>query len=218
VDKDKLEALGELKAAANSDLADLQISYENLQKQHKELEFELEQKNSMLNTVLLEKDEVSKKLSTHKDQMLEKEQTLSELKATIAAFEGSGEGRDAALEKHVAVLQRKLEDRRERMTKTKEHIKKQNNIIKELKQELEDAISKSTDEQLKTKEEQLGELKRKKQEELDVLERENKLLATAWFDQASRLQMNSVVLLRRSDAPSSWLNKQRNAVYNTHKK
>jgi protein HOOK3 len=52
----------------------------------------------------------------------------------------------------------------------------------------------------------------KKHEEIMVLERETTLMATAYHDQASRLQLNSVVLLRRSDAPASWLNKQRNAL------
>lgn len=94
------------------------------------------------------------------------------------------------------------------------------------------AQSSNTDAAVKAKEEQIAEMKvcsdhihfkpprvyltsylqKRKQEELVILERENTLISTAWYDQASRLQMNSVVLKRRSDAPSSWLNKQRNAI------
>ncbi|KAH6997071.1 hypothetical protein EDB80DRAFT_584565 [Ilyonectria destructans] len=44
------------------------------------------------------------------------------------------------------------------------------------------------------------------------LERENGLIATAWYDLTSRLQSNHVVLQRRHDAPRSWLNKQRQMV------
>ncbi|KAF4464810.1 hook3 [Fusarium albosuccineum] len=44
------------------------------------------------------------------------------------------------------------------------------------------------------------------------LERENALIATAWYDLTSRLQSNHVVLQRRHDAPRSWLNKQRQMV------
>ncbi|RMJ10042.1 hypothetical protein CDV36_010326, partial [Fusarium kuroshium] len=44
------------------------------------------------------------------------------------------------------------------------------------------------------------------------LERENALIATAWYDLTSRLQSNHVVLQRRNDAPRSWLNKQRQMV------
>lgn len=86
----------------------------------RELEIDVEQKKSLLNTVLLEKDEVSKKISEQKDLMLEKEMSNSELKATVAAFTGTAEGRDGALEKRVVQLQNKLEDRREKMTKSRE--------------------------------------------------------------------------------------------------
>ena len=45
-----------------------------------------------------------------------------------------------------------------------------------------------------------------------LLQRENKLMTSAWYDLSSRLQTNTVVLLRRSE-PQSWLNKQRNAIH-----
>ncbi|RYO76407.1 hypothetical protein DL762_009803 [Monosporascus cannonballus] len=41
------------------------------------------------------------------------------------------------------------------------------------------------------------------------LQRENALMATAWYDLNSRLQSNHVVLQRRQDVPKSWLNRQR---------
>jgi protein HOOK3 len=44
------------------------------------------------------------------------------------------------------------------------------------------------------------------------LQRENKLVTTAWYDVTSRLQSNHVVLQRRHDVPKSWLNKQRQMV------
>jgi hypothetical protein len=44
------------------------------------------------------------------------------------------------------------------------------------------------------------------------LERENKLLATAWYDLTCRLQSNTVMLARRQEPPKSWLGKQRAAV------
>ena len=48
-----------------------------------------------------------------------------------------------------------------------------------------------------------------KRQELVNLARENALMATAWYDMTSRLQQSSVVLQRRSEAPRSWLNRQR---------
>ncbi|KAJ3577417.1 hypothetical protein NPX13_g3150 [Xylaria arbuscula] len=41
------------------------------------------------------------------------------------------------------------------------------------------------------------------------LQRENTLIATAWYDLSSRLQSNHFVLQRRNENPKSWLNKQR---------
>jgi protein HOOK3 len=155
VDKDKLEALSELKAAANTDLAELQGIHVDLEKKYKDLDVEMETKRSLLNTVLLEKDEISKNLSTQKDQVLERELAMSDLRTTIAAFEGSAEGRDGALERRVTQLQQKLEDRRERMTKSKEHIKKQNAIIKELKEQLDNAVKADADEKIQAMEERL---------------------------------------------------------------
>ena len=48
--------------------------------------------------------------------------------------------------------------------------------------------------------------------ELDILRRENRLMATAYYDLASRLQMNSVTLQRRAEPPRSWLNIHRRQV------
>lgn len=218
VDKGKLEILAELKASANSEIAELQVKHTDLEQERRDLEVELDLKKGLLNKVLLEKDEIATKLSMQKDQILEREQALSDLKATIAAFEGTTEGRGAALEKRVTQLQSKLEDRREKMTKSKEYIKKQNAIIKELKEQLDSAITADADDRFRDLEERFAEHKRQKQEQLAMLERENLMISTAFHDQASRLQMNSVVILRRSDNPVSWLNKQRNTLDSSLKK
>ena len=44
------------------------------------------------------------------------------------------------------------------------------------------------------------------------LERELKLIASAYHDLAGRLQMNNVILQRRAEAPKSWLGRQRKAM------
>jgi protein HOOK3 len=119
VGKDQLEALDKLKAEANTDLAELQTVHAELESRVKDLESDLRTKESLLEKVLLEKDALSTKMAEQKDTLFEQEQALSDLKETIAAFEGSAEGRDGALEKHVRELQNKLEDRREKMTKSK---------------------------------------------------------------------------------------------------
>lgn len=48
-----------------------------------------------------------------------------------------------------------------------------------------------------------------RQQELLNLQRENKLVASAWYDLTNRLQMNNVILQRRNDPPRSFLKKQR---------
>ncbi|KAH6688405.1 hypothetical protein F5X68DRAFT_79804 [Plectosphaerella plurivora] len=50
------------------------------------------------------------------------------------------------------------------------------------------------------------------------LQRENALMSTAWYDLTSRLQSNHVVLQRRSEAPRSWIGKQRQMVNATPRK
>ncbi|KAF8454965.1 HOOK protein-domain-containing protein [Terfezia claveryi] len=208
VGKDKLEALEELKKLNSAELVELREEHEGLQKKLREAELDLEQKNSLLNTVLLEKDGLSKRNSEHKDIMLEKERDMADLRSTIAALNGTSEGRDSELERRVLQLQNKLEDHREKMTKSREHIKKQNSIIKDLKEQLENGAGLGEE----GREEVIAEQKRRRQEELELFQRENRLMTSAWYDLSSRLQTNTVVLLRRSE-PTSWLNKQRHTIH-----
>ncbi|KAA8911349.1 HOOK protein-domain-containing protein [Sphaerosporella brunnea] len=193
VGKDQLETLDKLKGDANSDLKKLQTAHSELESKVKDLESDLRTKESLLEKVLLEKDALSTKMAEQKDALFEKEQALSDLKETVAAFEGSAEGRDGALEKHVRELQNKLEDRREKMTKSKAFIKKQNAKIKDLSDQLEAARAADSDEKLQAMQERYLELK-KEEEELELLEREICL----W------LRPHSVVC-SQSDAPLGWL-------------
>lgn len=50
------------------------------------------------------------------------------------------------------------------------------------------------------------------QAELDALRRENRLVTSAWYDMTTRLQSNTVVLQRKSEAPKSWVGRQRALV------
>ncbi|KAI5368184.1 Putative CH domain superfamily protein [Septoria linicola] len=49
-------------------------------------------------------------------------------------------------------------------------------------------------------------------QDLAALQRENRLMATAWYDLSSRLQNNGVSLGRRRQEPKSWIGRQRNMV------
>jgi hypothetical protein len=50
------------------------------------------------------------------------------------------------------------------------------------------------------------------EKELDQLQRENKLIASAWYDLTCRLQSNTVLLARRAEGGRSWLGRMRTAV------
>lgn len=140
VGKDKLEALEELKKMNSAELIQLREEHDELQKKMHEEELDLEQKKSLLNTVLLEKDELSKRSSEHKDILLEKERDIADLRATIAALNGTSEGRDNELERRVLQLQNKLEDHREKNYKSREYIKKQNSVIRELREQINNGV------------------------------------------------------------------------------
>lgn len=152
VDADKLTALSELKASASEDLVSLRGRFADLETKLADTTVDRDSKQSLLNKCLLEKDDLQQKLMAQKDTLLEKEQALADLKTTIAALQGRGEGSDAALEKRVKDLQTKLEERREKMVKTREHIKKQNKVILELKEELERTKREGADERLEVAE------------------------------------------------------------------
>lgn len=46
------------------------------------------------------------------------------------------------------------------------------------------------------------------------LQRELSLMTSAWYDMTSRMQSDAIVVQRRSEAPKSFLNKQRRLVNN----
>ncbi|KAK2603945.1 hypothetical protein QQS21_003880 [Conoideocrella luteorostrata] len=107
-------------------------------------------------------------------------------------------------------------DMSEAMRKSSEKIEKLRTRLKERKQQLEQSEQEKLDLQNRLKTAQVGKTSLSQGVAVDQmirnLQRENALIATAWYDLTSRLQSNHVVLQRRHDAPRSWLNKQRQMV------
>ncbi|KAH7263424.1 hypothetical protein BKA59DRAFT_55408 [Fusarium tricinctum] len=101
-------------------------------------------------------------------------------------------------------------------SKKGELIEKLRNRLREIREQLERAETDRIDLQRKLKAANDGEAvaaqKAASDQIIRNLERENSLIATAWYDLTSRLQSNHVVLQRRHEAPRSWLNKQRQMV------
>ena len=59
---------------------------------------------------------------------------------------------------------------------------------------------------------QLSESEEQLRQQIEALERENRLMASAYHSLAGRLQMNNVTLQRRDQQPLTWLQKQRKEV------
>src|SRR5437016_4563844 len=94
IDKDKLDALAELKEANSADALSLREETQNLHQRLQGLETDLDVQRSMLNTTLLEKDKIQKTLSEQKDHVHEAEKGSAELKATLDMIRAASDGRD----------------------------------------------------------------------------------------------------------------------------
>ncbi|PFH62408.1 hypothetical protein XA68_13634 [Ophiocordyceps unilateralis] len=107
-------------------------------------------------------------------------------------------------------------DTSEAAKKSGEKIEKLRARLKERKQQLEQSELDKVDLQNKLKVARGGEdsdaQRAATNQIIKSLQRENALMATAWYEVTSRLQSNHLVLQRRQDAPRSWLNKQRQMV------
>ncbi|KAI9684710.1 MAG: hypothetical protein M1829_000085 [Trizodia sp. TS-e1964] len=133
------------------------------------------------------------------------------------------------VQKQFLETQNNMIKNRERLVKAKEHIMKQNGLIEELEKRLnmlekdEKDQKRATDGPQKVSSSPLAcslamhriatdLVLKPTQEEILVIQRENALMAGAWYDLTSRLQMDTLVLQRRHEAPKSWNNKQRHIV------
>ncbi|KAF3126796.1 hypothetical protein TWF569_000461 [Orbilia oligospora] len=167
--------------------------------------------DASISKLINEKDDLQRMIADLKDTLLDSEKGNGELKATLAAIGGSREGQHGELEKRVLQLQDKLEDRREKAIKAREHIKKQNTTIKELQDEIDTARTSDRSGKKGADYETLAARN-------EILMKEVDLMTSAWYDITSRLQSNTVTLGRRKEAPVSWLGKQRQAVANFPKR
>ncbi|EQB56567.1 hypothetical protein CGLO_03411 [Colletotrichum gloeosporioides Cg-14] len=100
--------------------------------------------------------------------------------------------------------------------KREDKIEKLRARLKERQSQLEKSEQEKYDLQRKLKAAEGGEAaaaqKAASDQIIKNLQRENALIATAWYDLTSRIQSNHVVLQRRNEVPKSWLGKQRQMV------
>ncbi|KAG5659434.1 hypothetical protein KAF25_000636 [Fusarium avenaceum] len=183
LDKEGADALKELKSADVVIVSSLKSELDHAREQLSYSTAEREAQQTQLVEALLAKDKLRKEVEEGRE---------------LQDINGNGEG-DAP-----------------DGSKKGELIEKLRNRLREIREQLERAETDRIDLQRKLKAANDGEAvaaqKAASDQIIRNLERENSLIATAWYDLTSRLQSNHVVLQRRHEAPRSWLNKQRQMV------
>ncbi|KAG6132380.1 hypothetical protein E4U12_003211 [Claviceps purpurea] len=184
--KGGIEALDELNSTDKLISESLKVELDRLRENYNFVVVERDAQKSQLIDALLAKDRLRKEVEESKE--LQENATTSSTGANTS----------------------------EAMKKFTEKIEKLRTRLKERKQQLEQSENERTSLQAQLKLIQGGETPATQTSAMDQiiknLQRENTLIATAWYDLTSRLQSNHVVIQRRHDAPRSWLNKQRQMV------
>ncbi|QYS99304.1 hypothetical protein H0G86_006446 [Trichoderma simmonsii] len=191
VQKDSIAALYELKSTDKLISTSLTKELEQLREETSFITNERDALKSQLIEALLANDKLRKESDESKD--------LQDATGSSTDGDGSEAAKKAA---------EKVEKLRERLIQRNQQLEKSEQERLELQARLKAA--------------QLGEISAAQKAASDHiiknLQRENALIATAWYDLTSRLQSNHVVLQRRHDAPKSWLNKQRQLVNATSRR
>ncbi|KAG6070809.1 hypothetical protein E4U30_008279 [Claviceps sp. LM220 group G6] len=184
--KGGIEALDELSSTDKLISESLKVELDRLRENYNFVVVERDAQKSQLIDALLAKDRLRKEV--------EESRELQENATTSPAGANTSEA----------------------MKKFTEKIEKLRTRLKERKQQLEQSENERTSLQAQLKLIQGGVTPAIQTSAMDQiiknLQRENTLIATAWYDLTSRLQSNHVVIQRRHDAPRSWLNKQRQMV------
>ncbi|ATY67233.1 microtubule binding [Cordyceps militaris] len=186
VQKDRISVLDELKSTDKLISESLKAELDRLREELAFVTNERESQKTQLIDALLAKDKFRKDAEEAKE--------IQETAALSTANQDSSEAAKKAAEK-IEKLRDRLIERKQQLEQAEQD---KINLQRELKTlqggELATAQKAAADQMMKN------------------LQRENALIATAWYDLTSRLQSNHVVLQRRHDAPKSWLNKQRQMV------
>ncbi|KAF4591528.1 microtubule binding protein HOOK3 [Ophiocordyceps camponoti-floridani] len=184
-EKGGIDAIQELKSTDVLISESLKKELERLREEYRLVVGERDAQKSQLIEALLAKDKFRKEAEEAKE-----------------LYDASAAGASVAETSEAPKLVKKIEKLRAR--------------LKERKQQLEQSEQDKLDLQTKLTASRAGEdsdaQRASTNQIIKNLQRENDLIATAWYELTSRLQSNHVVLQRRQDAPRSWLNKQRQMV------
>ncbi|KAI1213651.1 uncharacterized protein F4807DRAFT_408578 [Annulohypoxylon truncatum] len=189
VEKSSLEALAELKRTDGMLAVSLRAELETERRKHKALRDEFENQRSQLLTAFIEKDQLRREAEAANREMQR-------------AADGLPVNTDSAKQSE------KMEKLRTRYKQLQQQYEQSELKNRELERTLKAVRAGS----------EAGAQKAQTDQIIKNLQRENAMIATAWYDLTSRLQSNHVVLQRRHDVPKSWLNKQRQLVNATPRK
>ncbi|KAF3075412.1 hypothetical protein CFAM422_001871 [Trichoderma lentiforme] len=195
VQKDSITALYELKSTDKLISTSLTNELEQLREETSFITNERDALKSQLIEALLANDKLRKESDESKDLQ------------DAAGSSTDGDGSEAA--KKAA---EKVEKLRERLIQRNQQLEKSEQERLELQARLKAAQLGEISAAQKGKSNANSNGQAASDHIIKNLQRENALIATAWYDLTSRLQSNHVVLQRRHDAPKSWLNKQRQLV------
>lgn len=198
----ELTGTGKMDGASGADHQTMKDNYEqllsahdNLQKHAKTLDNEIDDwrallRHKLLNADVLRQEDAEALQANEYKLLLEELTTYRE-----AADEESDQIKVAIASDVIKKLSTGLAD----LSSRDQRIADMESMIKTLKANLE-----------RIKKEAGDKASVEVQKELQALQRENKLIMSAWYDMANRLQSNTVVLQRtKTETPKSWLGRQR---------
>lgn len=163
----------------------------------RDLELANEEKSSLLRAALLDRDNLSPELLA-----LKRAETIQQMREMIdLVVKAPAEVQPKVLDTTSTEIAETVLSSEAALDKAKKDLQEQVDANDTLREQLEQAKK-------ETAEKGSAEL----QQEVENLRRENHLITSAWYDMTTRLQSNTVILQRRSEAPKGWLGKQRVAV------
>ncbi|KAG5518885.1 hypothetical protein PMAC_002416 [Pneumocystis sp. 'macacae'] len=189
---------------------ELQVELEKLRKNIENLENKNQDQIALISRLFKEKDELIQK-------SIESENVLSKLKeennklnliiTSISEDRDEKEKKQLETQKKIEELQNELNQNMTATLKAKQLLKKQNTMIKELKEKV---LSGNMDElynELVLKNKQIEELKETNNKEITRLKKENMLMNNAWYNLALHLKQNDPTVQHSSIPPSNSLTK-----------
>ncbi|KAL8755884.1 MAG: hypothetical protein Q9184_004669 [Pyrenodesmia sp. 2 TL-2023] len=202
---DKLEMVARVKADESTEIRLLQESNERLEAENRE-----------------QKEMLSRSIGQNTTLQDHLKLVPQEIKDLTAAIKGGKPLQDSS--KALDYFSQTIREGRKDLMKTQEEVEQQRSMIADLKRRLTDAEADAESRRKEQEQEKPppppSEIRPNTLTELHALRAENtnlkrelRLMASAFHDQASRLQLSNVTLQRRSEQqPTSWLGKQRRIV------